>query len=54
MQPGISDGENTPEAPPAFDEAPFEYNFIPNPAVHGDEIDSTRLWGFDMTELCVY
>jgi ribose transport system substrate-binding protein len=30
------------------------FNFIPNPAVYGSDIDTTSLWGFTMRELCTY
>jgi ribose transport system substrate-binding protein len=30
------------------------YNFIPNPPVHGDEIDTVTLEGQSVEELCVY
>jgi len=55
--PTISEGEYRGEADP--DNIPqqdqlFTYNFIPNPAVYAEDIDSTNLWGFTMRELCTY
>ena len=55
--PAIADGEyrasDDPDAIPAQDQL-YTYNFIPNPAVYGTDIDETRLWGFTMRELCTY
>lgn len=54
----VQDGEF--RAPPDPDKAPpaegpvYKYNFIPNPAVLGSQIDSTKLWGYTMKELCTY
>ena len=55
--PTITDGEyrasDDPDAIPDQDQL-YSYNFIPNPAVYGSDIDETRLWGFTMRELCTY
>ncbi|NIH85257.1 substrate-binding domain-containing protein [Amycolatopsis granulosa] len=53
----VKDGEARPEASP--DKAPTvdsvsRYNFIPNPMVHSNEVQSTSLWGHKMTDLCTY
>ena len=45
---------NDPANIPSATGPVFKYNFIPNPAVHSNEIDSTRLWGYTMKQLCTY
>jgi len=44
------DADSIPEAKGA----PARFNFIPNPLVRWDEIDSTRLWGYTFEELATY
>jgi ABC-type sugar transport system substrate-binding protein len=46
--------EASTDAPPAPEGAPAKFNFIPNPPVHSSEVDSTKLWGKTMQELCTY
>lgn len=48
------EAEATPDAPPPPKGAPAKFNFIPNPPVHSNEVDSTKLWGKTMKELCTY
>jgi ABC-type sugar transport system substrate-binding protein len=48
------EAEANPDAPPPAEGAPAKFNFIPNPAVHSAEVDSTKLWGKTMKELCTY
>lgn len=56
--PGIAAGEyEAPADPDALPDWPAtisQYNFLPNPPVLGTEVESTRLWGFTMEELCSY
>ena len=56
--PTITDGEyraasDDPDAIPDQDQL-YTYNFTPNPAVYGSDIEETRLWGFMWWELCAY
>jgi ABC-type sugar transport system substrate-binding protein len=44
----------SPDAAPPATGAPAKFNFIPNPPVLSDEVDSTKLWGKTMEELCTY
>jgi ABC-type sugar transport system substrate-binding protein len=48
------EAEATPDAAPAAEGAPAKFNFIPNPPVRSDEVDSAKLWGKTMKELCTY
>jgi ribose transport system substrate-binding protein len=53
----VNDGENRPSADPGHAPAVdsiSQFNFIPNPMVHSDEVESTSLWGHKMTDLCTY
>jgi ribose transport system substrate-binding protein len=43
-----------PETPPAVEGAPAVYNFIPNPPIYPDQVDTMRLWGFPVRDLCNY
>lgn len=53
----VAEGDNKivddPDSPPTI-ETVHEFNFIPNLKVYSDEVDSTRLWGQKMSELCTY
>ena len=53
----VQDGDARADADPS--QAPevtsvSKFNFIPNPKVHSDEVESTSLWGHKMTDLCTY
>lgn len=61
----VQEGEDRPEASPEFPtttDAPFTYNYIPNPGItfSDDEaankalLDDTVLWGDTMRNLCTY
>lgn len=43
-----------PDNLPDLSGPPAKYNFIPNPAVRSDEVDSTMLWGYPFSEICTY
>lgn len=43
-----------PDNLPSVEGAPAVYNFIPNPPIYPDEVDTMKLWGFTVPELCDY
>ena len=56
---GKTEGEvyRAPGDPDSIPEAkgiPARFNFIPNPPVRSDEIDTTRLWGYRFDQLATY
>ena len=56
--PTVADGEYeapaTPDDVPEWPEAVSKFNFLPNPPVRGEDVETTSLWGRPMTELCSY
>lgn len=43
------------DEPPSIDEAPYKYNYLPNPTVtNKSEFDSVTVWGETARELCGY
>ena len=54
IAPGEDYAPATPDAIPPSPTPLKQFNFIPNPAVYGADIDTTSLWGFTMRELCTY
>lgn len=43
-----------PDAIPDFPADISRYNYIPNPGVLGTDLDTTKLWGFSLRDLCTY
>ena len=43
-----------PDSIPEAKGIPARFNFIPNPPVRSDEIDTTRLWGYRFDQLATY
>jgi ABC-type sugar transport system substrate-binding protein len=54
IEPGEYFAPDDPDEVPEAPVPPQQYNFLPNPVMTGEDLDETRLGGFDAEDLCTY